>query len=58
MTFDKFTLAAAFALSALLAGCDTNEGPAEKAGAKIDNAMESAGDTIEETGEKIEEKAN
>lgn len=51
---------AAFILSAnLLTGCESNEGPAEEAGKKIDNMVEDAGEKIdtavEETGEKIEE---
>jgi hypothetical protein len=33
-------------------GC-TKEGPAEKAGKKIDKAMEKAGEQIEKVGEKV-----
>ncbi|HEY9200379.1 MAG TPA: hypothetical protein VIQ81_02180 [Gammaproteobacteria bacterium] len=43
----------------ILTGCESNEGPAEKAGEKIDNAIEQTGEKIdsavEETGEEIEE---
>jgi hypothetical protein len=35
-----------------LSGC-TKEGPAEKAGKKIDKAIEKAGDQIERAGEKV-----
>ncbi|MGD1983596.1 MAG: hypothetical protein PVF93_06775 [Chromatiaceae bacterium] len=42
--------------SAGLIGCE-QEGPAEKAGAKVDEAMETAGEKLEEAGEAIEEKA-
>jgi hypothetical protein len=33
------------------------EGPAEKAGKKIDETMEEAGDKMEEAGEAVQEKA-
>ena len=43
----------------IITGCEANEGPAEKAGEKIDNAMENTGEKIdnavENTGESIEE---
>lgn len=46
-------------LGAALAGCESSEGPAERAGKQIDQAAEKAGDTIDEavdkTGEQIEE---
>ena len=35
-----------------LSGC-TKEGPAEKAGKKIDKTVEKAGDQIEKAGEKV-----
>jgi hypothetical protein len=35
-----------------LSGC-TKEGPAEKAGKKIDKTIEKAGDQIEKAGEKV-----
>ncbi len=37
-----------------LAGC-TKEGPAEKAGKKIDKAIEKAGEQIEKVGEKVQD---
>ena len=56
------TLVPVFALilsANLLTGCESNDGPAEKAGEKIDNAMENTSEKIdsavEETGEEIEE---
>ena len=49
------TLGFAAAVLALLAACD-HEGPAERAGAKIDNAVESAGDKLEEAGDEIKKK--
>jgi len=46
-------------LGAAVIGCESSEGPAERAGKQIDQAAEKAGDTIDEavdkTGEKIEE---
>ena len=39
-----------------MTGCDANEGPAEKAGEKIDNAVEDTGEAIEEAGDKIRDK--
>ena len=50
----------ALALASLLAGtfaltaCE-KEGPAEKAGKKLDNAAEKAGDAIEDAGDKVED---
>ena len=50
----------ALALASLLAGtfaltaCE-KEGPAERAGKKIDNAAEKAGDAIEDAGDKVED---
>ncbi len=46
-------------LGAAVVGCESSEGPAERAGKQIDQATEQAGDTIdhavEKAGEKIEE---
>ena len=46
-------------LGATVVGCESSEGPAERAGKQIDQTAEQAGDTIDEavekTGEKIEE---
>ena len=41
----------------LLAGCD-DDGPAERAGEKIDNAVEKTGDAIGDAGREIERKAD
>jgi predicted small lipoprotein YifL len=38
-------------------GCD-NKGPAEKAGASIDNAVEKTGEQIEKAGDAIKDTAN
>jgi uncharacterized lipoprotein YehR (DUF1307 family) len=53
-------ISAALVASVLLiaiSGCD-NKGPAEKAGASIDNAMEKTGDQIEKAGDAIKDSAN
>lgn len=46
-------------LGAAVIGCESKEGPAERAGKQIDQAAEQAGDTmdkaVEKAGEKIEE---
>lgn len=39
-----------------IAGCDINEGPAEKAGENIDNAVDKTGDAIDDAGDKIRDK--
>jgi hyperosmotically inducible protein len=44
------------ALFATLCGCQKPEGPAEKAGQKIDKAVERTGEKIDQTTEKIGEK--
>ena len=48
------TLLSLFALLALVA---CQEGPAEKAGRKIDNAADKAGRAIEKAGEKVRDAA-
>lgn len=48
---------AAGALVAAVAGCQKQEGPAERAGKAMDNALESAGQHIEKAGEKIQDAA-
>jgi hypothetical protein len=40
-----------------LSGCESNEGPAEEAGKKVDEATEQAGEKIEAAGEKIQDAA-
>lgn len=71
MTKPRNALGAALALAGLLvalAGCQKQEGPAEEAGRKLDNAVEQAGkdvdkaretvgEKIEQTGERIQDAA-
>ena len=55
----KMTIGAAVVMTALLAalfGCQKPEGPAEKAGKKVDQTVEKAGEKIEEVKEKAGEK--
>lgn len=42
--------------AALFLGACENEGPVEQAGENVDQAVEQAGDTIEGTADKMEEK--
>lgn len=48
---------AAGLLLAGLAGCQKEEGPAERAGKAFDNAVQEAGKKIEKAGEKIQDAA-
>lgn len=55
----KMTIGSTVVVAALLAalsGCQKQEGPAEKAGQKIDKAVEKAGEKIDQTTEKLGEK--
>lgn len=49
-------------LAVVLAGCQSHEGPAEKAGKKIDDAAsqvkKDVGNATDKTGKKIEEAGN
>lgn len=57
--FNKY-VTTAFVVSILVAalsGCQKEEGPAERAGKSIDNAVEKSGQQIEKAGEKIEDAA-
>lgn len=45
------------ALLAVLAGCQKQEGPAEKAGKEVDKASEKVGQKIEQAGESIKDAA-
>jgi len=45
---------AIIAFAATLAACQ-KEGPMERAGKKVDNAVEKAGDKIEKAGDKIQD---
>ncbi|MGE0357523.1 MAG: hypothetical protein AB7P08_11485 [Burkholderiales bacterium] len=48
---------AAGILIAGLAACEKKEGPGERAGKALDNAVETTGKKIEEAGEKIQDAA-
>jgi predicted small secreted protein len=48
---------AAGVLVAGLSGCQKEEGPAERAGKAMDNAVDNAGKQIEKAGEKIQDAA-
>ncbi|KGD64702.1 hypothetical protein Y5S_02068 [Alcanivorax nanhaiticus] len=54
--FGKAALAAIFASTALLAACDSSDGPVEKAGEKVDEAVESMDPKgpMEEMGEDLD----
>jgi len=45
------------ALLAALAGCQKQEGPAERAGKEVDKATEKVGEQIEKAGESIKDAA-
>lgn len=49
---------AAFVALLSLAGCDSADGPAERAGESIDNAAQKAGDKVEAAGDKIKDATN
>lgn len=54
------TVSAVLIMSALLvalSGCQKQEGPAEQAGKKVDNATEKVGEKIEKAGESIQDAA-
>lgn len=53
----KGAVLAAFLLIAGLSACERHEGPAERAGKEVDQAVEAAGKKIEQAGEKIQEAA-
>lgn len=44
-------------LMAGLSACKKEEGPAERAGKSVDNAVQKAGEKIEKAGEKIQDAA-
>jgi hypothetical protein len=56
MLLKNLMLGTTVTLLLALTGCDSNDGPAEKAGAKLDNAVDEAGDKIESAGDTIEKK--
>ncbi|MGB5832829.1 MAG: hypothetical protein WBG92_12670 [Thiohalocapsa sp.] len=39
--------------TALVTGCDSDDGPAENAGARVDQAAENAGEAVNEAGESV-----
>ena len=49
-----FMVLAVGVVLAALAGCQKEEGPAERAGKAMDKAVENAGQQIEKAGEKIQ----
>lgn len=54
------TVLTALVMGALMTGlsaCKKEEGPAERAGKAMDNAVEKAGEKIEKAGEKIQDAA-
>lgn len=51
------TAFAAGILLVTLSGCQKEEGPAERAGKTLDNAVQEAGKKIEQAGEKIQDAA-
>lgn len=60
MTKTGRRLAAGFAAALLIAAlcaCQKQEGPAERAGREIDNAVDNAGKHIEKAGEDIQDAA-
>lgn len=44
-------------LAAGVAACQKEEGPVERAGKAVDNAVQKAGESIEKAGEKIQDAA-
>ena len=51
------SLAAALAMMLAVAACE-KEGPAERAGKSVDNAVENTGEKIEHAGEKVQDEAH
>lgn len=45
------------ALFAAISGCQKQEGPVERAGKEVDQAVEKAGEKIEKAGENIQDAA-
>lgn len=52
-----FSVLAAVILFAGLSACQKEEGPAERAGKAVDNAVQKAGEKVEKAGEKIQDAA-
>lgn len=47
----------AISIAVALTACHKEEGPAERAGKSVDNAVEQAGSKVENAGEKIQDTA-
>lgn len=58
MSFKYAFLGLAVATFLVLTGCDTDDGPMEKAGEKIDNAVQTTGDKVENAMDSAEKKAD
>jgi hypothetical protein len=60
MNRSRKALAAAFAvalLAAVLGACQKQEGPAERAGKEIDQAVQQAGQELQKAGQQIQDAA-
>lgn len=59
MRFGKGVMiaAAASALVMVLGGCPQKQGPGERAGKAVDNALDKTGQQIEKAGEKVQDAA-
>ena len=56
-TMSRLPIMVALGLSlGILAGCE-QQGPAQKAGEKVDKAVDQAGKTMQKAGEKVEDAA-
>lgn len=45
-------------MSLAMAACQPHEGPAERAGKNVDNAVEKTGQQIEKAGDKVKDATN
>ena len=54
--FKRLMLMMMFALP--LAACDTNDGPAEEMGEKLDSAAEETGDAMDDAADEVEDAVN
>jgi len=54
MKLKTFIMSIFIVFTLVVTGCD-NEGPAEKAGEKIDETVEEVGDTVEDAGDEIQD---
>mgnify|MGYP000539457362 CR=1 FL=1 len=53
----NWALSVTLALSVLALGCE-REGPAERAGERVDRGVEKAGDSVERAGERSRDRVN